>query len=133
MFIRYLLTVGPGFTDTKWNLPGPVAPATYNLQVKLPAGLVCNKQCIFQVNTLLEKVWLSSNLINIIKIEIFKEIANFWVLKSTIIVHYIIDIIPRATLWKKLCLRKDWISLQDFDVALIQFRLNTSLLWSKLR
>jgi hypothetical protein len=78
-FIRYNLTVGPGFTDAKWNLPGPVAPATYNLQVKLPAGLVCNKQCIFQVKNFAKRAQLSAfgNFFNTIKEVLFKKTAWF--------------------------------------------------------
>jgi hypothetical protein len=35
-------------------LPAPTsAPMNYQMQVKLPPGLVCNKQCIFQVKMFL--------------------------------------------------------------------------------
>ena len=51
----YPLLVGPSFTSTKYYIPNPPSPTppgppiNYNMKVKLPAGLVCNKQCIFQV------------------------------------------------------------------------------------
>jgi hypothetical protein len=48
---RYPLKIGPDFTGTTWMLPPPSAKSViYNLQVQLPAGLVCKKQCIFQVS-----------------------------------------------------------------------------------